>query len=175
MWAFLCLHPRSGWLCQTVTLLWDPVTRALHLLQPRPDAISEEDSGEYTFTHTHISSEMGDLESLLSFVSLSFCQDKFLNYTWRWLRWRRRDHILQELSLQVGMEPEREHEKELGEVSLQEAKRKGIRRRKDRTPVPIPQPSDSAQTDLRPQFFLLILFLCFLGCSSRTEQTKVLN
>lgn len=73
------------------------------------------------------------------------------------------------------MEPEREHEKELGEVSLQEAKRKGIRRRKDRTPVPIPQPSDSAQTDLRPQFFLLILFLCFLGCSSRTEQTKVLN
>lgn len=73
------------------------------------------------------------------------------------------------------MEPEREHEKELGEVSLQEAKRKGIRRRKDRTPVPIPQPSDSAQTDLRPQFFLLILFLCFLGYSSRTGQTKVLN
>lgn len=126
----------------------------------------------HTYTHQLWNGRSG-VTSFLCFPS--FCQDKFLNYTWRWLRWRRRDHILQELSLQVGMVPEREHEKELGEFSLQEAKRKGIRRRKDRTPVPIPQSSDSAQTDLRTQFFLFILFLCFLGYSSRTQQTNVLS
>lgn len=41
------------------------------------------------------------------------------------------------------MRPEREHEKELGQVSLQKRKSKGTEKRKGGTPVPVPQSSNT--------------------------------
>lgn len=98
----------------------------------------------HTHTHTHISCEMGDLEPLLSFASLSFSQDNFLNYTCWWQRWRRRDNVLQELLLAAGGNEIRKGAWEGAWWSFpSRRKRKGIGRRKDRTPVPIPRSSDT--------------------------------